>query len=68
VTSRARGYPFEVPPPGGLGVEGVVLSDHVKSLDWRARRTMRMGPVPEDVLDAVTERLLLLITDTAADA
>jgi mRNA interferase MazF len=35
VTSRAKGYPFEVQLPSGLVVEGVVLSDHVKSLDRR---------------------------------
>ncbi len=33
VTSRAKGYPFEVPLPAGLPVSGVVLADHVK--DWR---------------------------------
>lgn len=36
-TNEQKGYPFEVPLPQGFPVSGVVLSDHVKSLDWRAR-------------------------------
>lgn len=38
VTSQAKGYPFEVGLPYGGHVSGVILSDQVKSLDWRARR------------------------------
>ncbi len=38
VTSRQKGYPFESPLPKGSRISGVVLSDHIKSLDWRARR------------------------------
>ena len=37
ITSQIKGYPFEVSVPAGLPVAGVVLSDHVRSLDWRAR-------------------------------
>jgi len=39
ITSQIKGYPFEVPIPDGLPVSGVILSDQVKSLDWRARNT-----------------------------
>lgn len=38
ITSQAKGYPFEVPLPRDLQVSGVVLADHVKSLDWTARK------------------------------
>jgi mRNA interferase MazF len=38
ITSRVKGYPFEVAMPVGVPVEGVILADQVKSLDWRARR------------------------------
>jgi mRNA interferase MazF len=38
VTSRVKGYPFEVALPGESRVKGVVLADQIKSLDWRARR------------------------------
>ena len=39
VTSRVKGYPFEVTVPKGLSVAGVVLADQVKSLDWQAPGT-----------------------------
>ncbi len=35
-----RGYPFEVPLPEGGTITGVVLADHVKNLDWEARRVV----------------------------
>lgn len=38
VTSKVKGYPFEVPLPEGTAVSGVVLADQIKSLDWKARR------------------------------
>ena len=36
-TIKVKGYPFEVAIPEGLPVRGVILSDQLKSLDWRAR-------------------------------
>jgi len=53
VTSQVKGYPFEVVLPAGLAVTGVVLSDQVKSLDWRARRAARIASVPTNVLEQV---------------
>src|SRR5438477_12308283 len=58
ITSRAKGYPFEVAIPDGLPIAGVILSDQVKSLDWRARRATRIVPVPPTVLDEVVARIL----------
>ena len=46
ITSRSKGYPFEVRLPEGFAVEGVVLCDQIKSLDWWARRTQRITTVP----------------------
>src|SRR2546425_7609843 len=43
ITSRAKGYPFEVPLPKGLMIAGVVLADHLKSVDWRERRAENPG-------------------------
>src|SRR4030042_4662464 len=37
ITSQIKNYPFEVLLPSGLPVRGAILSDQVKSLDWRAR-------------------------------
>jgi len=38
IVSQAKGYPFEVAIPAGFPVSGVILSDQIKSLDWRARK------------------------------
>jgi len=61
ITSRVKGYPFEVALPAGSPVSGVVGADQVKSLDWRARRAVRIGPVPEEVVAQVLERLRTLL-------
>jgi len=61
VTSRVKGYPFEVLLPKGLGVEGAVLSDQIKSLDWRVRKARRIGSVPTDVLQEAVGKVLALI-------
>jgi len=62
ITSRVKGYPFEVAIPAGLVVSGTVLSDQVKSLDWRARRAEFAGRLSElhvrEVLDKVATLLL----------
>jgi mRNA interferase MazF len=61
VTSRIKGYPFEVRLPDGLDVGGVVLSDQLKSLDWRARKARLIDRAPEPVVQQVTARLLPLL-------
>jgi len=38
ITSKVKGYPFEVSLGKGLPIQGVVLADQLKSFDWRARR------------------------------
>ncbi len=61
VTGQAKGYPFEVELPEGLPVEGVVLSDHLKSADWQERKAERIGAVPAEVLDEVRAKLRPLL-------
>jgi len=61
ITSRSKGYPFEVTLPDRMRTQGAVLSDQLKSLDWRARRAKRIESVAPDVMDAVTARILPLV-------
>lgn len=61
VTSRAKGYPFEVLLPEELAVTGVVLADHVKSLDWRARKARVACRAPRQVVEEVLARLSALL-------
>jgi mRNA interferase MazF len=56
-----KGYPFEVELPDGLPVQGVVLSDHVKSADWQHRAAEHIGAVPAEILDLVRAKLKPLV-------
>ncbi len=61
ITSRIKGYPFEVILPAGLPVTGVVLSDQVKSLDWRARPAERICTLPLPSVAEVLQKLGALL-------
>ena len=61
LTSQVKGYPFEVEVPVGLPVEGVVLADQAKSLDWRARRAELLCALPQESTSAVLQRLETLV-------
>lgn len=62
VTSQIKGYPFEVIIPQGLKLSGAVLSDQVKSLDWRARRAELICTLPKDTIDEVVQKLSTLVS------
>jgi mRNA interferase MazF len=59
VTTRIKGYPFEVALASQPG--SVVLSDQVKSLDWGVRRATRKGKVSDKELRQVRGKLRALI-------
>jgi mRNA interferase MazF len=61
VTSQEKGYPFEV-KVSEKKIEGVVLADQVKSLDWKKREAEFITKAPEIVVDEVTELLKTLIS------
>jgi mRNA interferase MazF len=59
LTTRIKGYPFEVALPSQQ--DSAVLSDQVRNLDWRARRASRKGKVTELELRQVRAKLRALI-------
>lgn len=61
ITSKAKGYPFEVPLPTGSPIEGVVLADQIKSIDRRVRNVEPIGKAPQDVIDDVVARIWPLL-------
>jgi mRNA interferase MazF len=61
ITTHVKGYPFEVALPAGSPVGGVVLSDQIKSLDWRARKARRIAKAPAVVIDEVLGKLATLV-------
>ena len=61
ITSQVKGYPFEVAIPAGLKISGVVLSDQVKSLDWKARQAELICQLPAPAVDEVLQKLNTLL-------
>jgi mRNA interferase MazF len=61
ITSQMKGYPFEVPMPEKGPITGVVLSDQIRSLDWRARRSRLAGKAPDRVVEEVLGKLRTLV-------
>ena len=53
ITSKIKGYPFEVILPDAGGITGVILADQIKSLDWRARRADFAGRTSPGVVEQV---------------
>ena len=66
ITSKIKGYPFEVLLPDGCSVGGVVLSDQLKSLDWRTRKAKFIERTSSDLMAMVIARVLPLIEPDAS--
>jgi mRNA interferase MazF len=62
ITSQIKGYPFEVPIPAGLPLAGAILSDQVKSLDWRARNAELICTVPAETISEMLQKLATLLS------
>ncbi len=60
MTSRAKGYPFEVLVGDAAG--SVVLSDQIKSVDWIARKATRKGKASPAALNEVRAKLSALLS------
>lgn len=54
ITSKIKGYPFEVVLPDNLSIAGAVLSDQVKSLDWQAWNIKLICALPSDIAISAT--------------
>lgn len=61
ITSQEKGYPFEVALPEGSAIGGVILSDQIKSLDWRARGADLIETIPSYITEEVLQKLHTLL-------
>ena len=61
ITSHPKVYPFEVAVSVRPGTTGVILSDHIKSVDWKSRRAEKTGRCPADVIDEVRAKIAPLL-------
>ncbi len=62
VTTQVKEYPFEVRMPAGSAVQGVVLSDQMKCLDWRARRSRLIERAPAGLVADVLAKAVTLLS------
>jgi mRNA interferase MazF len=62
ITSNIKGYPFEVEIVGKK-INGSILSDHIKNLDWKAREIKFIEKAKPHILDEVISKISVLIID-----
>lgn len=62
ITRQVKRYPFEVELPENIKTKGVILSDHIKNLDWQSRNTEFIEKLPREVLGDVLAKLNTLLT------
>lgn len=61
VTNEVKGSPFEVAIPAGAKITGVVLTDHLKSLDWIERNADFHSQAPTDLVEDVLAKIESII-------
>jgi len=61
ITSRVKGYPFETALPEDSPVQGIVLSDHARSLDWQSRKAKFICRLPLEVVEDITAKIIALV-------
>jgi mRNA interferase MazF len=60
ITSKVKGYPFEVALPEGEQIVGAILADQVKSLDWHVRQIAFICTLPNAIILQVQTKISLL--------
>lgn len=61
ITSKIKPYPFTVLLPNNLPVNGVVLCDQIRSLDWYARNATFICELSSELIEEVVDKATALI-------
>ncbi|MDQ6911901.1 MAG: endoribonuclease MazF [Verrucomicrobiota bacterium] len=61
ITGKSKGYPFEVVLAPNLSIQGAVLCDQIKSLDWSARHARLADSLPVEVIEDVLAKVSALL-------
>jgi mRNA interferase MazF len=61
ISGRIENYPFEVKIPENPKISGVVLSDRIRTLDWRPRNTEYLIKLPNEVFKKVIMKFKILL-------
>ncbi|WP_088243453.1 type II toxin-antitoxin system PemK/MazF family toxin [Calothrix rhizosoleniae] len=62
ITSKKKGWPFEVELPAQMQIQGVILVDQVRAVDCSARGASFVENAPVELIDEVLSRLECLLT------
>ena len=62
ITSRQKGWPFEVELPAQLQTHGVVLVDQLRAVDCSAWGANFVETAPQELVDEILARLEPLVT------
>ena len=63
ITSHQKGYPFEVLIKSKK-IDGVALADHLKSLDWKARKAKFIEKAkPKVIAECIEKAMTLFLKD-----
>ena len=60
ITRQTKGYPFEVPIENDR-IHGVVLTDQIKSLDWRTRSIEFISKETSKKIDEIIDKISVLM-------
>lgn len=66
ITSRVRGWPFEVVLPEGADITGVALVDQTRSVDFAARHARYGAPATSSVVAEALAKLAAIVERAGA--
>lgn len=61
ITSKKKNYPFEVPLPDGLKINGVILTDQIKSIDKNTRFLNIVDSAPNSVINECLDKVYAIL-------
>ena len=60
ITSQIKNYPFEIVIDHDQ-IQGAILTDQIRSLDWRSRNAQKITDVDSKILHQAISRIRLLL-------
>ncbi len=61
ITNQKKYYPFEVNIPAGLKITGVILTDQLKSFDWKDRNIKFICKLSDEIFEDVRMKYYTLV-------
>ena len=61
ITSKVKGFNFEVLLPEAMKTKGVVLIHHLRSVDWKTRGVKFIEKAPPSIVEEISAKLKPLV-------